>query len=99
MTFELFRELNTVIPLIAFGWLMARVRVAWPAEWAKPHHVYHYRAALLIIAAYVFLSGIGAIVHESLHTQATWVSPAYTFQALVVLAFCAQWPKPRSLRR
>lgn len=98
MSYEFFRELNTFLPLLAFGWLTYRTTMSWPATWAKPDHVGHYRAILLILLGYILLTSLGAIVHESLGTQATWVSPAYSVQSWLVLLLCWRWPRPRALR-
>lgn len=92
MTYEQFREINTFLPLIAFGWLAVRTRLSWAAEWAKPDHVWHYRALLVALMAYVLLSSLAAIVHEAMHTQASFVSPLYTAQAVAVITLCWAWP-------
>lgn len=92
MTYELFREVNTVLPLIAFGWLTYRTRAAWPADWAKPHYLWHYRSILLIVLSFVALTSFGSIVHEAMHTKATYVSVFYTVQSAAVLVVCYCWP-------
>jgi hypothetical protein len=98
MSYEFFREVNTVVPLVAFGWLGYRIRHAWPADWAKPHYVWHYRALLLIVSTGVLLTSVGAIVHELKHSEATFISMLYTLQSLAVLGLCYAWPPLRRRR-
>lgn len=96
--YQQFREVNQFLPVFAFGWLMFRIVTSWPARWARPNHVLHYRAVLVTLAAFVLAAGLGAIVREHAHTTATIISPIHTALALVVLALCWYWP-PREVRR
>lgn len=99
MSYELFRQINTVVPVMALGFLMWRVSRSWAADWAKPDHVTHYRTLLALVGTACAIVSAGSTYHESLHSQATWVSPAWTCFSVGVLALCACWPKPRALAR
>lgn len=99
MSFETFRDINTFLPLLATFWLAYRTSKEWPAEWAKPDHVTHYRTLLVLLGSATTIVCAGSIYHEAMHSQATWVSPAWTVFSLGVLTLCALWPKPRSMRR
>lgn len=99
MSFEVFREINTVVPLLALFWLSFRVRKEWPADWAKPDHVNHYRSLLVLVGTACTIVAFGSAYHESLHSTATWVSPAWTVFSVGVLGLCALWPKPRAMAR
>lgn len=95
MSYEFFRDLNMFIPLAAFGWLAWRTRKAWPADWAKPHYVWHYRSLLLIVLGFVLGTFLGAMAHEAAHNTATFVSPLFTGLSVAVMALCHFWPLKR----
>jgi hypothetical protein len=71
---------------------------SWPAEWAKPNHQWHYRTLLILIAGYVLLTSVGAIIHEARGGPASIISLLYFVQSFAVVALCAFWP-PRTMKR
>lgn len=97
--YELCRSLNRVLAAVMFLWLVYRTVRAWPAEWAKPHHVWHYRSLLLLGSGFLAILTFGAFVHVRMETPATAASLASTLVCLFVAGICARWPKPRSMRK
>ena len=99
VTYEAFRHINQVLPLLACLWLSIRAVESWPAPWARPDHVNHYRVLLVVVTVYVLLSSMNAHQYEASDSPAGPISPAYTVQSLIVLAFCWRWPRSRRWTR
>ena len=97
--YETCRELVRVVAAVAFLWLCLRSARAWPAEWAKPDHVWHYRLLLLIGSGFLGASTWGAFWYTRVDAPATGVSVLTLTLSLLTLALCAWWPKPRSMRK
>lgn len=95
MTLELFRTINSYLPLLAFGWLSYRTVKDWPAIWARPNHVWHYRFLLVIVNVYVVLTTLGTWAIEAKGAPPTWATPLFTMQTFLVLWVCWRWPPYR----
>ena len=96
--FDACRQINRVLGFVAFCWLAYRTTRAWPAEWAKPDHVRHYRALLVVTSGFVLGVSWSAFQYESSGDGADLVSLLYTALCLAVLAFCLAWPRPSAWR-
>lgn len=99
LTYAMFREINIYLAGLAFLALGYRSVRAWPAEWAKPHHVGHYRSVLVLLVATYVVFSLGSLQHEMNRTQAGPASPAVTLVTIAALAICWHWPHPRPFRR
>jgi hypothetical protein len=98
MTFETIRE---VLGVLAFAALSFRTGRSWPAEWAKPDHVWHYRCLLLITSGFTLGLSLAAWDYtDRIHPAAADpISIFYTAMSIAVLVFCWRWPaQPRSFR-
>ena len=96
--FEGCRFVNQILPLVTCGWLGFLTVVSWPADWARPNHVGHYRGVLVAILSYVLLTSMGAAQYEQLDAPVGPISPLYTLQTLGVLLLCWKWPRPSRWR-
>lgn len=97
--YETCREANRFIAAIAFLWLIYRSVRAWPAEWAKPDHVWHYRMLLALGSGFLGAATWGAYWHTTVDAPATGVSVLALCLSILTLAICGWWPKPRSMRK
>lgn len=92
------REVNRVLGVIAFCWLAYRTTRAWPAEWAKPHYVWHYRSLLCVTSGFTLAVSWSAWQYEWSGSSAGPVSTLYTVLCLAVLVLCYAWPRPAAWR-
>lgn len=97
--YETCRELDRFVAPAAFLWLVYRTVRAWPADWAKPDHVWHYRLLLIIGSGFLGAATWGAFWYTRVNAPATSVSVLTLTLSLLTLALCARWPKPRSMRK
>lgn len=97
--YESCREVNRLLAAVAFLWLVLRTVRAWPAEWAKPDHVSHYRALLVAGSGFMLIVTYGSFLHARLESTATIVDPASSAACLFVVGICWRWPKPRAMRK
>ncbi len=97
--YETCRSLNRVLAAVVFLWLVLRTVRAWPAEWAKPDHVGHYRSLLLTGSGFLLTISYGAFLHARLDSTATPASLLSTLICLFVAGICVKWPKPRAMRK
>lgn len=97
--YETCRELVRFVAPVAFLWLIYRSVRAWPADWAKPDHVWHYRLLLIIGSGFLAAATWGAYWYTRVDAPATGVSILTLTLSLLTLALCAWWPKPRSMRK
>lgn len=99
MPYETLREANVWLAGAASLWLGYRTVRAWPADWAKPDHVWHYRILLLAQVAAFAVICFGSHWHEENATQAGTPSLLVTILASSMIGFCAHWPRPKPFRR
>lgn len=97
--YEPCRSVNQWLAAAVFLWLLYRTVRAWPAEWAKPDHVWHYRALLLAGSGFLLTISYAAFLHARRDSAADEVDLASTLICLFVAGICARWPKPRSMRK
>ena len=97
--FETCREVNRILAAGAFLWLVLRTVRAWPADWAKPDHVWHYRTLLVAGSGFMLITTYGAFLYARLDTPATVVDFASTVACLFITGICWRWPKPRAMRK
>ena len=97
--YESCREVNRFLAGAVFLWLIWRTVRAWPAEWAKPDHVWHYRSVLLLGSGLLLLLTWGAYWYTRVEAPATAVSPSSTVVCLFAAFICWKWPKPRAYRK
>lgn len=98
--YELCRSVNRVLAAATFLWLVYRSVRAWPADWAKPDHVWHYRSLLMLGSGSLAVLTFGAFVYVRMDTPATFASVASTAVCLFAAGICAYWPPhPRSMRK
>ncbi len=97
--YETCRDANRFLAAVAFLWLVLRTVRAWPAEWAKPDHVGHYRTLLIAGSGFMLVVTFGSFLHARIESTATAVDLASSLACLFVLAICARWPKPRAMRK
>jgi hypothetical protein len=97
--YDLCRSLNRVLASVVFLWLVWRTVRAWPADWAKPDHVGHYRSLLLTGSGFLLIVSYGAYLHAGSNSTADEIDLASTLACLFVAGICARWPKPRSMRK
>lgn len=88
------REINRLLGFVAFCWLTYRTVRSWPADWAKPDHVAHYRALLCITSGFALSVSFSAFQYERSGADAGPVSLGYTLLCLAVAALCWVWPHP-----
>lgn len=98
MIFETIRE---VLGLLAFAALSYRTVRSWPAEWAKPDHVWHYRFLLAITSGFTLGLSLAAWDYaDRVHPEPSDpISVFYTLMSAAVLILCWYWPQPRSFLR
>lgn len=100
MSLDAFMHINIYLPLVAFGILMWRTVQAWPAEWAKPNHQWHYRALLVLLDVYVLLTTLGTWAREQANDGGSVISPLLTVQTCVVILVCLYvWPSTKKRGR
>lgn len=97
--YETCREANRFLAAGVFLWLAYRTVRAWPADWAKPDHVWHYRGLLLTGSGFLLVISYGAFLHARLESTATPASLISTLICLFVAVICLKWPKPRAMRK
>lgn len=99
MSLDHFMHINIYLPLVAFGLLAWRSVRAWPADWAKPNHQWHYRSLLILLNVYVAISTLGTWAREHANDGGSIVSPVLTAQTLAVILVCLYvWPADRKRR-
>lgn len=97
--YETCRDINRWLAAAVFLWLVFRTVRAWPAEWAKPNHVWHYRCLLIAGSGFMLLISYGAYVHARAQSIPTVTSAAATAMCLFIAGICTFWPKPYSMRK
>lgn len=96
--FHTCREINQLLGAVAFLWLVYRSVRAWPADWAKPDHQWHYRGLLVISSSFTLAVSLSGFQYEWSDAPAGPVSALYSVLCLVVLGACWYWPQPKSWR-
>lgn len=98
--FDTCREINQYLGVVVFAFLCYWTVRSWPAEWAKPDHVWHYRILLLINSGLTLATSLAAWHYEHVTPQvpADPVSSFYTAMSVLVLILCWRWPRPRPFR-
>ena len=97
--YETCREVNRFLAAGAFLWLTWRSVRAWPAEWAKPDHPWHYRLLLILGSGALLGITFVAFWYTRLAAPPTAASPLFSAVCLLGLVICARWPKPRAYRK
>lgn len=93
------RDVNQVLSAAAFLWLVWRTVEAWPAEWAKPHHVRHYRTLLVAVSGSLLAFTWGSFHHSQSGSASSAVSVLIFVVCVLTLLLCAWWPRPRSMAK
>lgn len=93
------RDINRYLAFAAFCWISLRTARAWPAEWAKPDHVGHYRSILLLVSSSMLTLTMGAYLSARASNPATAGSAVATIVCIACILICARWPKPRKMRK
>jgi hypothetical protein len=101
--FDACREVNQYAGWLSFLWLTYRTVRAWPAEWAKPEHVSHYRMLLCITSGLLLSVTYGSYWYET-HQDSPAGPASLAILGLIIatLVLCAAWPESfwaRGLRR
>lgn len=97
--YETCRSLNRALVPISFLWLTWRAVRAWPAEWARPDHLGHYRGLLVLGAGSLIIITWSAYWYIRVEAPATGLSVLSTSAALFTAGICYRWPKPRAMRK
>lgn len=97
--YEICRDFNRYLAFGAFCWISLRTARAWPADWAKPLYVWHYRSLLLLVSGCMLAFTMGAYLAARAGNTATPASAIATVLCLGCVLICAWWPKPRVMRK
>lgn len=94
--YELCRQANRVLPLIAGIWVGLRIGQAWAATWLPESHRWHYRQLAVALLALLLICAGGSNAYQANNAEPVVTSPLLTAVCLAILAICYRWPPDRS---